>query len=154
MKPLRILLSVLGLISLALPAAAQYSTAKAYTLAVTTAPVTLRTRPLASASVVVQLPAGTLVRFYSCTNGWCRVAFQRSAGYALQEYLSTDVSQAPTTQGRGYINSNGQWVPSPTRTPDNRPPAGATARCRDGTFSFSQHRSGTCSHHGGVAEWL
>jgi hypothetical protein len=33
-------------------------------------------------------------------------------------------------------------------------PAGATARCRDGTYSFSQHRSGTCSHHGGVAAWL
>ena len=34
------------------------------------------------------------------------------------------------------------------------PPPGATARCRDGTFSFSKHRSGTCSHHGGVAAWL
>jgi|SRR5581483_399596 len=34
------------------------------------------------------------------------------------------------------------------------PPPGATARCRDGTFSFSQHHSGTCSHHGGVAQWL
>jgi Protein of unknown function (DUF3761) len=33
-------------------------------------------------------------------------------------------------------------------------PAGATARCRDGTYSFSQHHSGTCSHHGGVAAWL
>jgi hypothetical protein len=33
-------------------------------------------------------------------------------------------------------------------------PAGATARCRDGTYSFSKHRSGTCSHHGGVATWL
>ena len=34
------------------------------------------------------------------------------------------------------------------------PPPGATAKCRDGTYSFSQHRSGTCSHHGGVARWL
>lgn len=33
-------------------------------------------------------------------------------------------------------------------------PPGATARCRDGTYSFSQHRSGTCSYHGGVAVWL
>ena len=33
-------------------------------------------------------------------------------------------------------------------------PPGSTARCRDGTYSFSQHRSGTCSHHGGVAVWL
>ncbi len=34
------------------------------------------------------------------------------------------------------------------------PPAGATAQCRDGTYSFSQHHSGTCSYHGGVATWL
>ncbi|HYM00974.1 MAG TPA: DUF3761 domain-containing protein, partial [Blastocatellia bacterium] len=33
-------------------------------------------------------------------------------------------------------------------------PAGATAQCSDGTFSFSQHHQGTCSHHGGVARWL
>jgi len=33
-------------------------------------------------------------------------------------------------------------------------PEGATARCRDGTYSYSKHRRGTCSHHGGVAEWL
>jgi hypothetical protein len=33
-------------------------------------------------------------------------------------------------------------------------PPGATARCRDGTYSFSAHHSGTCSHHGGVARWL
>jgi len=34
------------------------------------------------------------------------------------------------------------------------PPPGATAQCRDGTYSYSQHHSGTCSYHGGVAVWL
>jgi Protein of unknown function (DUF3761) len=34
------------------------------------------------------------------------------------------------------------------------PPPGATARCNDGTYSYSQTHSGTCSHHGGVAAWL
>jgi hypothetical protein len=29
----------------------------------------------------------------------------------------------------------------------------ATAKCKDGTLSYSKHHSGTCSHHGGVAEW-
>src|SRR4051794_2920632 len=33
-------------------------------------------------------------------------------------------------------------------------PPGATARCNDGTYSFSATHSGTCSHHGGVAQWL
>ena len=34
------------------------------------------------------------------------------------------------------------------------PPIGATARCTDGTYSYSQSHSGSCSHHGGVAKWL
>lgn len=54
--------------------------------------------------------------------------------------------------GRGYINSRGDWVPSPRHAPSA--PAGASARCRDGTYSFSRSRRGTCSHHGGVAAWL
>jgi hypothetical protein len=33
-------------------------------------------------------------------------------------------------------------------------PAGATAKCNDGTYSSSQHRQGTCSGHKGVAQWL
>jgi hypothetical protein len=42
----------------------------------------------------------------------------------------------------------------PKATPQTSAPQGATALCRDGTYSFSQHRSGTCSHHGGVSKWL
>ena len=30
--------------------------------------------------------------------------------------------------------------------------AAQTARCRDGSLSYSKTRSGTCSRHGGVAE--
>lgn len=52
-----------------------------------------------------------------------------------------------------YINSKGVRVRRPVRSA-TAPPAGATARCRDGTYSFSQSRRGTCSRHGGVAEWL
>lgn len=44
--------------------------------------------------------------------------------------------------------------PSATTKINSGAPAGATALCRDGTYSFSAHRSGTCSHHGGVARWL
>ena len=61
-------------------------------------------------------------------------------------------------------------VPRPAPTaPTTRPPAprapvtgqntnpggpnGATAKCRDNTYSHSAHRSGTCSRHGGVAQW-
>jgi hypothetical protein len=52
-----------------------------------------------------------------------------------------------------YSNSDGNQVHSPAYTTDNSIPAGATAKCADGTYSFSQHHSGTCSHHGGVEQW-
>ncbi|MFG2494054.1 DUF3761 domain-containing protein [Streptomyces caniferus] len=37
---------------------------------------------------------------------------------------------------------------------EEQAPAGASAQCNDGTYSYSQHRRGTCSHHHGVAVWL
>lgn len=42
--------------------------------------------------------------------------------------------------------------PLPSSTPVI--PSGATARCGDGSYSFSENRRGTCSRHGGVAQWL
>ena len=56
------------------------------------------------------------------------------------------------SQGKGYINVDGKYVPSPKK--GNKQPSNATAKCRDGTWSFSLNRRGTCSGHGGVAGWL
>lgn len=50
-----------------------------------------------------------------------------------------------------YVNTAGNTVPRPHQAPSA--PAGASAKCRDGSYSFSQNRRGTCSHHGGVAVW-
>jgi hypothetical protein len=59
----------------------------------------------------------------------------------------------PAACGDGYYrNSDGKCVHRPVEAP--AAPAGATAQCNDGTYSFSQHRQGTCSGHGGVARWL
>src|SRR5262249_44766552 len=63
-----------------------------------------------------------------------------------------DTSDQQLSNNNYYVNSSGNTVHSPAYAPSQ--PAGSTAQCRDGTYSFSQHRSGTCSHHGGVAEWL
>jgi len=51
-----------------------------------------------------------------------------------------------------YTNHDGIEVHRPARDNNGRP-QGATALCRDGTYSFSQHHDGTCSHHGGVERW-
>jgi hypothetical protein len=51
-----------------------------------------------------------------------------------------------------YTNVDGNQIPRPVQAAST--PNGATAKCNDGTWSFSQHRSGTCSGHGGVAQWL
>ncbi|WP_405914739.1 DUF3761 domain-containing protein [Streptomyces sp. NBC_00728] len=32
-------------------------------------------------------------------------------------------------------------------------PRRATAKCKDGTYSYSAHFQGTCSHHRGVKYW-
>ena len=62
------------------------------------------------------------------------------------------VHTQPDCGSDSYINSDGQCVHDPVAA--DSPPAGATAKCNDGTYSFSKHHSGTCSGHHGVAEWL
>jgi Protein of unknown function (DUF3761) len=47
----------------------------------------------------------------------------------------------------------GRSAPAPRRKAPAQQGA-PTARCNDGTTSYSQHHSGTCSGHGGVAQWL
>ena len=89
---------------------------------------------------------------------------------ALTIALGSGLSQQPSPQPSGstpppasapakpldnshyYRNSDGQLVHSPAHSTST--PAGASAVCGDGTYSFSQHRQGTCSHHGGVRTWV
>lgn len=51
-----------------------------------------------------------------------------------------------------YTARSGHRVHRPMQA--SRAPAGASAKCRDGSWSFSESRRGTCSHHGGVGTWL
>jgi hypothetical protein len=80
-------------------------------------------------------------------------AFMGLASPSFAPSLSHATAVARVTcSGNYYRNVSGRCVHRPMKAPSA--PSGATARCRDGTYSFSQHRRGTCSHHGGVAEWL
>lgn len=73
---------------------------------------------------------------------------------------STTTTLAPTTTRatvppttRAPVTTPRTAAPPPPTSPATTPGNGATALCRDGTYSYSQHASGTCSHHGGVAVW-
>lgn len=69
--------------------------------------------------------------------------------YVAPASTPATTSSQPSSCGNGYyVNSQGNCVKSPSSNPE-----GASAKCRDGTYSYSQSRQGTCSHHGGVAEW-
>ena len=71
----------------------------------------------------------------------------------VQPQAQPQPQQNSLSNNNTYVNSDGNVVHSPAYSNDGVP-AGATAQCRDGTYSFSQHRSGTCSGHMGVATWL
>jgi len=78
----------------------------------------------------------------------------KTGSTATQQTPSSD-QQAPAqpqSKPHTYTNSAGKKVQSPTQS--KTVPEGATAQCRDGSYSFSQHRQGTCSRHGGVSRWL
>jgi len=63
-----------------------------------------------------------------------------------------DPENYPLETPETYHNVDNEEVQSPTYY--NYIPEGACAVCGDGTYSFSKNRRGTCSHHGGVKEWL
>ena len=85
-------------------------------------------------------PALLLLAFHSRSN---------PPGHPLQRRIPFSVGP---NSGQHYTNSSGQSVHVPMQAPSA--PSGATAKCRDGSYSFSQHASGTCSHHGGAGLWL
>ena len=53
-----------------------------------------------------------------------------------------------------YTDRAGESVHSPAHSKNGTVPAGSSAQCGDGSYSFSHSHRGTCSHHGGVAQWL
>ncbi|MFI7115497.1 DUF3761 domain-containing protein [Amycolatopsis sp. NPDC049868] len=64
-------------------------------------------------------------------------------------------TQAPNPAECGtdyYRNTDGLCVHRPATGPGAA--EGATALCKDGSYSYSRNRRGTCSGHGGVRTWL
>lgn len=124
----------------------------------TTTDLSLRVDASTYSRVILTIPQGTQVYLKEdCYCAWVYVIYNGYCGYVNAQFLTKSIPANTTTAVaqepiRHYTNSYGNTVQSPTRY--NKAPAGATALCRDGSYSFSQSRRGTCSHHGGVARWL
>ena len=113
------------------------------------------------------LYSGPITAFFGHLTQAALIAFQQqegitpASGYfgpitraAEQTILAAHPEWTTTlSNGNSYQNVNNNPVHSPAYS-SNGVPAGATAECRDLTYSFSLHRSGTCSHHGGVMQWF
>lgn len=98
-------------------------------------------------------PSTFQITIISCpkveSQAYCRVKSQ-----SPEKINITEKKIIPTEElsnDNSYVNVDGNQVHSPAYA--DSIPVGASAICRDGTYSFSQHRQGTCSGHGGVAMW-
>jgi hypothetical protein len=100
-------------------------------------------------------------------NDWVDV--KKRWGLSVDNQEKEFLKNSLTTCTNGSIPTGSNYTPKSNSTNNNNSsntktsgpvvsetgaPAGSTAKCKDGTYSFSKTRSGTCSRHGGVAEWL
>ena len=142
----RLALALLTIVLLAAPAVATTYRTKSQAM--------LHASPSARSTMLATLASGETVEVSACSATWCNAKWHGRDGWIARRYLILlEKAPAQAKSGRGYRSSDGQWVPSPKQSP-NGPPPGASAQCNDGTYSFSRHHSGTCSHHGGVRRWL
>ena len=122
----------------------------------------LREGPGTTYRVITTLPKGTNITINAdCSENWVYVEYDGYSGYLRTSYLSkknhhqslkqSEITLVDYVSKRYYTNTYGNRVQCPTYYCSV--PTNATAVCCDGTYSFSQSRRGTCSHHGGVAEW-
>jgi hypothetical protein len=72
-------------------------------------------------------------------------------GFIENNYSSNENKRKEIIVSRPVIRSGKE---SKSSNLQSFPQAKPTAICRDGTYSYSSNRRGTCSHHGGVARWL
>jgi hypothetical protein len=80
-------------------------------------------------------------------------AYQLAPAEPAQQQMSATHDDRLIESG-SYVNRAGNEVHRPAHTVSGKAPDGATAQCRDGSYSFSQSHRGTCSHHGGVSRWI
>ena len=101
----------------------------------------------ATKPVVKQTTVATATRHYDCTKAGNANKEQCKVSAATHQTASKPVAvpkAAPATRPASRTT---------TAANDNQA-AGATALCKDGTYSHAKEHRGACSHHGGVAKWM
>ncbi len=106
----------------------------------------LREKDNSSSAVLEVVPQDASVEVIKQQGAWFLVKTETNQGWLhgntikLQNFNTKvmTVEPPPTVKPKTTIETND---------------SGATAKCRDGTLSYSASRRGTCSHHGGVAVW-
>lgn len=129
----------------------------AQTYKYTSTNLNMRSGPGTSYEKLAIIPKGTSIEMAEdCDCAWIKVSYKGIIGYVSSKYLSdkqpVNYLKSDTRTYESGTNSTSHRVKSSKHT--DSAPDGATALCRDGTYSYSVSRRGTCSHHGGVARWL
>lgn len=115
--------------------------------------------PKSEAKVIRKLPAGTNIEVVRQKGAWFYVSIDGRKGWMhgntiryenTEPDIKAEKKTSPEAPETTYSESPKVSQKTPETEIDN---SGATAKCRDGSLSYSEHRRGTCSHHGGVAVW-
>ena len=78
------------------------------------------------------------VRNYDCTK----------LGNRFRKECRAAASTSPAAAAKPVASARPAAAPAASAGPQ-----GATAKCKDGTYSHSAHHSGSCSRHGGVGQF-
>lgn len=84
----------------------------------------LYSAPSPNARLLLVIPPKNKVMLEGCRAGWCSVSYDGKRGYVAQRYLTAQLPTSPlTVLGKGgYVNSQGNRVPSPSLSPNAPPP--------------------------------
>jgi hypothetical protein len=107
-----------------------------------------------AATPAAPTPRAAAERHYDCSKAGNANKAVCKGAFAAPSAPQASPEPAPAPISRPIATAPRRIAPAPAaKTMAATGPEGATAKCRDGSYSHSQTRSGTCSHHGGVATW-
>jgi uncharacterized protein YgiM (DUF1202 family) len=110
----------------------------------------LRSSASKDGEVITAVPSGESLSIIKQKGVWFYVSAAGQTGWIHGNMIRLNESSQAAKDLPTSTQYSTKNYSAPQTTTEN---SGATAKCRDGTLSYSAHRRGTCSHHGGVAVW-